>query len=188
MLDSLLLGRWATVEEQPQLYHDVINGNGQEDLAEMLSMLCGVCNIVLRNSEFEDIIQTGISFGHIFSFTSLTLSWLSQPLSRVCASRTDQCLARKSGLVRAPATPEAHDAQEFDRLCLALGLLTNLVQVNEESKDLCRETSTLYSLLSVIVPSILYRTRSLMSGSPSVRVRVQLSQRRQCATVLRFRL
>jgi hypothetical protein len=35
------------------------------------------------------------------------------------------------------------DGQEFDRLCLALGLLTNLVQVNEESKDLCRETSTL---------------------------------------------
>jgi hypothetical protein len=62
MLDSLLLGRWATVEEQPQLYHDVINGNGQEDLAEMLSVLCGVCNIVLRNSEFEDIIQTGNSF------------------------------------------------------------------------------------------------------------------------------
>lgn len=81
MLDSLLLGRWATVEEQPQLYHDVINGNGQEDLAEMLSMLCGVCNIVLRKREFEDIIHTGNSFAHISCFTSLTLSWSSQPLS-----------------------------------------------------------------------------------------------------------
>jgi hypothetical protein len=44
------------------------------------------------------------------------------------------------------------DAQEFDRLCLALGLLTNLVQVNEESKDLCRETSTLYSPCPSLYP------------------------------------
>jgi len=68
ILDSFLLGRWATAEEQPQLYHDVINGNGQEDLAEMLSTLCAVCNIILRNSEFEDIVQTGNSFGHMSSF------------------------------------------------------------------------------------------------------------------------
>lgn len=30
--------------------------------------------------------------------------------------------------------------QAFDRLCLALGLLTNLVQVDEKAKDLSRET------------------------------------------------
>jgi Wings apart-like protein regulation of heterochromatin len=35
------------------------------------------------------------------------------------------------------------DAQAFDRLCLTLGLLTNLVQVDKNSKDLCRETSEL---------------------------------------------
>ncbi len=46
------------------------------------------------------------------------------------------------------------DVQAFDRLCLALGLLTNLVQVNEESKDLCRETSAPCSLLSAFVPLI----------------------------------
>lgn len=32
-------------------------------------------------------------------------------------------------------------ARAFDRLCLALGLLTNLVQVDEDAKDICRETS-----------------------------------------------
>jgi len=31
-------------------------------------------------------------------------------------------------------------ARAFDRLCLALGLLTNLVQVDEDAKDICRET------------------------------------------------
>lgn len=32
-------------------------------------------------------------------------------------------------------------ARAFDRLCLALGLLTNLVQVDEDAKDICRVTS-----------------------------------------------
>jgi len=114
ILDSCLLGRWATVEEQPQLYHDVINGNGQEGLAEMLSSLCAVCNIILRNREFEDNIQTGNTLGHISPhFSSLTLSRLSQPLSRVRASRTDQYFARKSDLVRASAASEAHDSRHF---------------------------------------------------------------------------
>jgi hypothetical protein len=36
----------------------------------------------------------------------------------------------------------AGETQELDRLCLALGLLTNLVQVVEETKDLLREIRT----------------------------------------------
>ena len=43
-------------------------------------------------------------------------------------------------------------AQAFDRQCLALGLLTNLVQEEEVSKHLCRETSAFRSLGSVFVP------------------------------------
>lgn len=43
-------------------------------------------------------------------------------------------------------------AQAFDRQCLALGLLTNLVQEEEVSKHLCRETSAFRSLASVLVP------------------------------------
>jgi len=81
------------------------------------------------------------------------------------------------------------DAQVFDRLCLALGLLTNLVQVTEESKDLCRETSAPCSLVSVFAHLVpFFRTRTFMSGPPSVRIPVQLSQRRQCPTVPCFRL
>ena len=34
-----------------------------------------------------------------------------------------------------------------DRLCLALGLLTNLVQVDERAKDLVRETCTCGSVV-----------------------------------------
>lgn len=39
-----------------------------------------------------------------------------------------------------PAVEDDHDTQSFDRLCLALALLTNLVQGASEAKDLIRET------------------------------------------------
>jgi hypothetical protein len=59
ILDSFLLGRWTNAEQQSQIYYDLINGSGQEDLAEGLATLCAVCNIILRNEEFEDIIPIG---------------------------------------------------------------------------------------------------------------------------------
>ncbi|KAI0058630.1 hypothetical protein BV25DRAFT_1964571 [Artomyces pyxidatus] len=34
----------------------------------------------------------------------------------------------------------SRDARAFDRLCLALGLLTNLVQADDTAKDICRQT------------------------------------------------
>jgi len=75
ILDSFLLGRWATVEEQPQLYHDVINGVGQEDLAERVMTLCAVCNIILRNKDFEDMIQIGNTFGLVFLIFAHVISF-----------------------------------------------------------------------------------------------------------------
>jgi hypothetical protein len=80
------------------------------------------------------------------------------------------------------------DAQAFDRLCLALGLLTNLVQVDKNSKDLCRETSEL-PCVPLRLPCLkVCRTRSIMSSPSSVRVRVQLSERCQRSRVSCFRL
>lgn len=59
IFDLLLLGRWSSDEEPPQLYHDVIGGNKQEDLADGLAALCAVCNILLRNSDYENHISRG---------------------------------------------------------------------------------------------------------------------------------
>jgi hypothetical protein len=117
ILDSFLLGRWATVEEQPQLYHDVINGVGQEDLAERAMALCAVCNIILRNKEFEDMIQIGNTLGHTSSLSLLTSSYFSQPLPRVCASRVDQYLSRKSNVVQASAASKIHNFRHFVTYC-----------------------------------------------------------------------
>jgi len=71
---------------------------------------------------------------------------------------------------------EETSARAFDRLCLALGLLTNLVQVDEDAKDICRKTSE--SPVFVFKPLRLKdcRARSLVSSPPPMRVCVQLSE------------
>ena len=56
--------------------------------------------------------------------------------------------------------------QALDRQCLALGLLTNLVQEEESSKHLCRETSEFCSLVSVFVP---YSLSELDPSCPALR-------------------
>jgi len=74
IFDSLLLGRWSSDEEPPPLYHDVIDGNEQEDLVEGLATLCAMCNILLRNSNFDSYFPIGDWFGCVSScFTYFTL-------------------------------------------------------------------------------------------------------------------
>lgn len=46
---------------------------------------------------------------------------------------------------------EDRNVQAFDRLCLALGLLTNLVQANMEAKGLCRMISTSHLCFGLLV-------------------------------------
>jgi hypothetical protein len=195
IFDSFLLGQWATVGEQPQLYYDVINGNGQEDLAERLASLCAVCNIILRNREFEDTIQRGKKFGPMSPrfISSLTLLVLAdrclESVLRVLINISHESptwcrllLHQKlmipviSSLIAVSlhdGTEEAseRDAQAFDRLCLALGLLTNLVQVDGASKELCRETSVFYSCLSLPSSNIFHQS-SILHVRPSVSARM----------------
>lgn len=160
------MGRWATVEEQSQIYHDLINGDRQEDLAEGLATLCAVCNIILRNGEFEDIIPIGNKFRRVFLIFAhidlvsanrclesafrvlINISHANPTWSTLLVHQRLMIPVISSLIVISPHVP--HDAideageggaQALDRQCLALGLLTNLVQEEESSKHLCRETS-----------------------------------------------
>ena len=177
ILDSFLLGRWATVEEESQIYHDLINGNRQKDLAEGLATLCAVSNIILRNVEFEDIIPIGNKFRRVF----LIFAHIDILLANRCLESAFRVLINISHanptwsallvhqrlmipvissliVISSHAPHDAIDeageegAQAFDRRCLALGLLTNLVQEEESSKHLCRETSAFCLLVSAFVP------------------------------------
>ncbi len=159
ILDSFLLGRWATTEEQSQIHHDLINGNEQEGLAEGLATLCAMCNIILRNGEFEDFIPIGTEFRRVllsFSYIDLVsvnrclesafrvlinISHANSTWSALLVHQRLMIPVISSLIVVSPRAP--HDAideageggpQAFDRQCLALGLLTNLVQEEESSK------------------------------------------------------
>lgn len=147
ILDSFLLGRWATVEEQSQIYHDLLNGNRQEDLAEGLATLCAVCNIILRNGEFEDIIPIANRCLESAFRVLINISHANPTWSVLLVHQRLMIPVISSLIVISPYAP--HDAideagegaaQALDRQCLALGLLTNLVQEEESSKHLCRET------------------------------------------------
>ncbi len=191
ILDSFLLGRWATTEEQSQIHHDLINGNEQEGLAEGLATLCAMCNIILRNGEFEDFIPIGTEFRRVllsFSYIDLVsvnrclesafrvlinISHANSTWSALLVHQRLMIPVISSLIVVSPRAP--HDAideageggpQAFDRQCLALGLLTNLVQEEESSKHFCRETSGYCSLVSVFVP---YSVSELDPSCPALR-------------------
>ena len=213
LFDSFLLGQWANDEEQSPLYHDVINGVGQDDLAERLAILCAVCNIIFRHGDYQDNIPIGETFDKYILFVWLTLSCLAnrclESTLRVLINLSHEnptwcqlllyqefTIPAISSLIAsflhgandtAQETGE-RDAQAFDRLCLALGLLTNLVQVDKNSQDLCRETSETPCCSSSASDLNFCRTRSVMSSPPPVRIRMQMSERRQRSRVPCFGL
>ncbi|KAH9174680.1 hypothetical protein EDB89DRAFT_2113475 [Lactarius sanguifluus] len=124
IFDSLLLGRWSSDEEPPPLYHDVINGNEQDDLAEGLVTLCAVCNILLRNTNrcLESALRVLINVSHE------NPTWCRLLLHQKLMIPVISSLIALSlhGPQDVNEESSERSARAFDRLCLALGLLTNL--------------------------------------------------------------
>ncbi|KAF8271870.1 hypothetical protein EI94DRAFT_1719682 [Lactarius quietus] len=147
IFDSLLLGRWSSEEDPPPLYHDVINGNEQEDLVEGLATLCAVCNILLRNSHYENHVPRAnrcleSALRVLINVSHENPTWCKLLLHQKLMIPAISSLIALSLHGPQLENEETSDrsARAFDRLCLALGLLTNLVQVDEDAKDICRET------------------------------------------------
>ncbi|KAH9039596.1 hypothetical protein EDB85DRAFT_261899 [Lactarius pseudohatsudake] len=147
IFDSLLLGRWSSDEDPPPLYHDVINGNEQDDLAEGLVTLCAVCNILLRNSDYDNYspranrcLESALRV--LINVSHENPTWCRLLLHQKLMIPVISSLIALSlhGPQDVNEESSERSARAFDRLCLALGLLTNLVQVDEDAKDICRET------------------------------------------------
>ncbi|KAI9458855.1 hypothetical protein BJY52DRAFT_1204217 [Lactarius psammicola] len=148
IFDSLLLGRWSSDEEPPPLYHDVINDNEQEALAEGLATLCAVCNILLRNSDYDNhspranrCLESALRV--LINVSHENPTWCGLLLHQKLMIPVVSSLIALSLQGPQDVNEETNErsARAFDRLCLALGLLTNLVQVDEDAKDICRETT-----------------------------------------------
>jgi hypothetical protein len=54
--------------------------------------------------------------------------------------KQSESLAGTDDIKSRPPPEDSPDLQQFDRFCLALGLLTNLVQGSADAKEQCRET------------------------------------------------
>ncbi|THH17311.1 hypothetical protein EW146_g3475 [Bondarzewia mesenterica] len=159
ILDSFLLGRWTEDDERDSLCDDVISSQGQEDLMDGLVSVCVACNIILKDTELKDhhaiaskclesALRVLINLSHDNRFwcklllhhelmMPVVISLISRPQQQARSDLNDKKPIGDSGN---EAEDGESDAQAFDRLCLALGLLTNLVQAGDDAKDICRET------------------------------------------------
>lgn len=73
IIDSFLLGRWAEDDDRDSLCDDIVNGDGQEALADGLVALCAVGNIMLKVPEYASHYNLGsvcpfFSLGNLLNF------------------------------------------------------------------------------------------------------------------------
>ncbi|KAI0031962.1 hypothetical protein K488DRAFT_86339 [Vararia minispora EC-137] len=155
-VDAFLLGRW-TEGESVQLCDDVINGEGQAELCRGLVALCSISHILLWTTQDGD--ETALA-SKCLETTLRVLINLSHDNKPWCAlllaeARTVPLMMSLLAEYDARSVPEAqyrigdtldeaahdHKEQAFDRLCLGLGLLTNLVQADDRAMDIVRQTS-----------------------------------------------
>ena len=73
IIDSFLLGRWAEDDDRDSLCDDIVNGDGQEALADGLVALCAVGNIMLKVPEYAPHYNLGsvcpfFSLGNLLNF------------------------------------------------------------------------------------------------------------------------
>lgn len=112
---------------------------------------------------------TEITFRVLLSLTQDSTSWcrallkddLTMPfiMRTIINSHSQRCSALSNKRITEVLLEDDNDAQVMDRLCLALGLLTNLVQVSESAKDLTRKTREAPQVL-LIYPVFTFQTRS----------------------------
>ena len=83
------------------------------------------------------LTQDDASWCQAFLEDELTLPFIMRIIMKSHAQRCSALSNRRVAEV-APQVEDDNDAQILDRLCLALGLLTNLVQISDMAKDLTR--------------------------------------------------
>jgi len=134
-----------------------------EALVDGLIALCIAANIMVNDTQCGHQRQTAyrclvITFRVLVCLTHGNESWcralvhhdFTLPLIMRTMSRAQDHGSVTSNIFNKEHTAqEDGDAKALDLICLALGLLTNLIQVNEEAKDLCREIRKRKSYLSL---------------------------------------
>ncbi|OCH93315.1 hypothetical protein OBBRIDRAFT_725065 [Obba rivulosa] len=158
LLDSFLLDRWSVEEDDNDLSPAAqLDIQRQAGLGEALMALCITCDILSRDTPHhesqhiaEQCMETTLRV--LINLTHDDLEWcravLSEPSAVLTIVRIIVMCQRQRTEATLEKDPDADkelagddgSAPSLDRLCLALGLLTNLVQVAHEAKPLTRDT------------------------------------------------
>lgn len=161
LLDSYLLGLCASSDEEEGLVADKLRLAREDGLGTALVSLCVACEVASHDHEYID--QTAIASRCLESALRVLINLTHDNLPW-CQALLDEPFALLT-IVRLVVTaqPQPVEASEkvkrendddteveedsgddvtplLDRLCLALGVLTNIVQVSHEAKEMTRDT------------------------------------------------
>ncbi|CCM05861.1 uncharacterized protein FIBRA_08097 [Fibroporia radiculosa] len=162
LLDTFLLGRWANQPDAGKMCMDRLSAQREKGLAKALINLCVACDAISRDPDYLDQMSIASrcmesTLRVLINLTHDDLSWCQAVLQEPSAvptimrlivlshwQRIDALGDRKhrGGSYNANIEGEQIDraAPALDRLCLALGLLTNLVQVSHEARETTNTT------------------------------------------------
>ncbi|KAI0764887.1 hypothetical protein C8Q74DRAFT_1204781 [Fomes fomentarius] len=150
LLDSCLLGLWSISRDDTAKQTQSLNQLREEQFSKAVLALCVSCDIILRDSGLNDRRATAskciesalrvlINLTHDDSLWSQAVleDALALPAIMrlvVTAQRQRQMLEKRADTDEADVDDAEIAAHCLDRMCLALGLLTNLVQATSDAK------------------------------------------------------
>ncbi|KAI0711190.1 hypothetical protein C8T65DRAFT_708168 [Cerioporus squamosus] len=156
LLDSCLLGSWAIYGEETDAQAERLDALREDGFAKAIMALCVSCNIILQDGSLEEHRATAArcvesSLRVLINLTHEDLPWcralLEDDLSMpaivhlvIMAERQRRMLEKRADAEEADSDELDNAARCLDRLCLALGLLTNLVQATPEGRHVIGNT------------------------------------------------
>ncbi|KAI0635244.1 hypothetical protein C8Q77DRAFT_1054507 [Trametes polyzona] len=156
LLDSCLLGSWSISADELGTQAAQIDQLREQGFAKSLVALCVACGIILLDTELEDhrVVAGKCMESALRVLINLTHDdppWcdavleddfaMAAIMNLIVAAQRQRRLLEKRAEVE-EASPEDRDsaAHCLDRMCLALGLLTNLVQATPHARTVMSET------------------------------------------------
>ncbi|KAI0646376.1 hypothetical protein C8Q79DRAFT_909710 [Trametes meyenii] len=151
LLDSCLLGSWSISAEDIPTQTAALVDLRKQGFAKALLALCTTCDIIMQEKELADhravaskCIESALRV--LINLTHDDLPWcqavLDNELSMSTIMRLIVMAQRQRRMFEKRAEAEDIDDEDadnaarcLDRMCLALGLLTNLVQATPETRE-----------------------------------------------------
>ncbi|KAI0826539.1 hypothetical protein BC628DRAFT_1320044 [Trametes gibbosa] len=156
LLDSCLLGSWSISSEELNVQNTQLDGLRKQAFADALLALCVACDIVCLDIELVDYRTVASrcmesTLRVLINLTHDDLLWCEAVLKNelsmtavmhliVMAQRQRRMLEKQTETDEGDDGDGDNAARCLDRMCLALGLLTNLVQASPDARTVMNST------------------------------------------------